>query len=146
VFYYKDRAYESNDTRKFKLHDIIEAFILGLKNDSLRDIMIKAKALKNKTLSIAYIVIKDKSESRHDLEHTKKTIKTTKTQVILDRISRSKKGTDIDSFLTAYIRNRASKTSNTSKQGNNNNQTHVPSVPRAETSETPVNVPRTAPV
>ena len=77
--------------------------------------MIKAKALKNKTLSIVYIAIKDKSKSRHDLEHTKKTIKTTKTQVILDRISRSKKEADIDSFLTTYIRNRTFKTSSTSK-------------------------------
>jgi hypothetical protein len=108
--------------------------------------MIKAKALKNKTLFVIYIIIKDESESRHNLEHTKKTIKTIKTQVILDRISRNKKGANINSFLITYIRSGASKfTGGTSKQGNNNNQTHVPFVPRAETSETPVSVPRTAP-
>jgi hypothetical protein len=57
-----------------------------------------------------------------------------------------KKKTDINSFLTTYIRNRTSKfIGSTSKQGNNNNQTQAPSVPRAETSETPVSVPRTAP-
>jgi hypothetical protein len=83
--------------------------------------MIRAKALKSKTFFIAYIVIKDKSESRHDLKRTKKTIKTTKTQVILDRISCSKKGTNIDSFLITYIRSRASKfIGSTSKQNNNN--------------------------
>jgi hypothetical protein len=71
--------------------------------------MIKAKALKSKTLSIAYIAIKDESESQHDLKYIKKTIKAAKTQVILDRISRSEKGADIDSFLTTYIRNEASK-------------------------------------
>jgi hypothetical protein len=101
--------------------------------------------LKSETLFVAYITMKDKSESRHDLERTKKTIKATKTQVILDRINRSEKGTDIDSFLTTYIRSRASKfIGSTSKQGNNN-QTHVLSVPRAETSETPASVPRIAP-
>jgi hypothetical protein len=109
--------------------------------------MIKAKALKSKTLSVAYITIKDKSESRCDLKYTKKTIKATKTQVILDRISRREKGTDIDSFLTTYVRSGASKfTGSTSKQGNNNNQIYVSSGPRAETSETPANVPRTAPI
>jgi hypothetical protein len=41
--------------------------------------MIKTKALKNKTFSVIYIVIKDESESRYDLKYTKKTIKTTKT-------------------------------------------------------------------
>jgi hypothetical protein len=41
--------------------------------------VIRAKALKNKTLSVVYMVVKDESESRHDLEYTKKTIKTTKT-------------------------------------------------------------------
>jgi hypothetical protein len=30
--------------------------------------MIRAKALKNETLFVAYIVIKDESESRHDLK------------------------------------------------------------------------------
>jgi hypothetical protein len=65
--------------------------------------------------------MKDKSESKHDLKRIEKTIKTIKTQVILDRISCNKKGADIDSFLTIYIRNRASKfTNNTSKQNNNN--------------------------
>jgi hypothetical protein len=83
--------------------------------------MIRAKALKSETLSAVYIAIKDESESRHDLKRAKKTIKATKTQVILDRISCSKKRTDIDSFLTIYIRSRASKfTGSTSKQGNNN--------------------------
>jgi hypothetical protein len=104
--------------------------------------------LKNKTLSATYIVVKNKSESWYDLEYAKKTIKTTKTQVILDRISCSEKGADIDSFLTTYIRSGASKfIGGTSKQGNNNNnnQTQAPSVPRAETSETPVSVPRIAP-
>jgi hypothetical protein len=71
--------------------------------------MIKAKALKNKTFSIIYIVIKDKSESRRDLEYAKKTIKATKTQVILDRINRSKKRTNINSFLIIYIQNKTSK-------------------------------------
>jgi hypothetical protein len=65
--------------------------------------MIKAKALKNKTLSVVYIAIKDKSKSRYDLKHAKKTIKAIKTQVILDRISCCKKGADINSFLTTYI-------------------------------------------
>jgi hypothetical protein len=41
--------------------------------------MIKAKALKSETLSVVYITIKDKSESQHDLKHTEKTIKATKT-------------------------------------------------------------------
>jgi hypothetical protein len=109
--------------------------------------MIKAKALKSKTLSAVYIVMKDESESRYDLEHAKKTIKTTKTQVILDRINCNKKRADIDFFLITYVRSRASKsTGSTSKQGNNNNnQTQAPSALRAETSETPVSVPRTAP-
>jgi hypothetical protein len=71
--------------------------------------MIRAKALKSKTFSIVYIAIKDESESRYDLKRTKKTIKTTKTQVILDRISYSEKGTNINSFLIIYIRSRASK-------------------------------------
>jgi hypothetical protein len=106
--------------------------------------MIKTKALKSKTLSVIYIAIKNKSKSRHDLKHTEKTIKITKTQVILDRINCSKKGADINSFLTTYIRSRASKfTGSTSKQSNT--QTQVFSVLRAETSETPVNIPRTAP-
>jgi hypothetical protein len=101
--------------------------------------------LKNETLSVAYITIKNKSKSRHDLEYTKKTIKATKTQVILDRISCSKKGADIDSFLITYIRSRASKfISSTLKQGNNN-QTHVLSILRAETFETPASVPRIVP-
>jgi hypothetical protein len=107
--------------------------------------MIKTKALKNKTLSIMYIAIKDESESQYDLEYAKKTIKAAKTQVILDRISCSEKGADIDSFLIIYIRSGASKIGNTSKQGNNNNQTHVFSMLRAETSETPANVLRTVP-
>jgi hypothetical protein len=77
--------------------------------------------LKSETLSIVYIAVKDESESRHDLEHAKKTIKATKTQVILDRINYSEKKTNIDSFLITYIRSRASKfTNGTSKQGNNN--------------------------
>jgi hypothetical protein len=98
--------------------------------------MIKAKALKSKILSVVYIVIKDKSKSRRDLERAKKTIKATKTQVILDRISRSEKGADIDSFLTTYVRSGASKfTGGTSKQGNNN-QTQAPSVPRASKCST----------
>jgi hypothetical protein len=109
--------------------------------------MIKAKALKSETLSVAYIAIKDKSKSRHDLERAKKTIKTTKTQVILDRISRNKKKTNINFFLTIYIRSKASKfTGSTSKQDNNNTQTQVPSMPQAETSETPVSAPQTAPI
>jgi hypothetical protein len=58
VFYYKDRAYESNNTRKFKFYDIIKVFIFGLKDNSLRDIIIKAKALKNKTFFVVYIAIK----------------------------------------------------------------------------------------
>jgi hypothetical protein len=33
--------------------------------------------------------MKDKSESRYDLERAEKTIKATKTQAILDRISRN---------------------------------------------------------
>jgi hypothetical protein len=83
--------------------------------------MIRTKALKNKTLSVMYIAIKDESESRHDLERTEKTIKTTKTQVILDRISYNKKETNINFFLITYIRSRASKfIGGTSKQGNNN--------------------------
>jgi hypothetical protein len=107
--------------------------------------MIKTKTLKNKTLSAVYIVIKDKSESQHDLEHTEKTIKAAKTQVILDRINRNKKRANINSFLITYIRSKASKfTGGTSKQGNNN-QTQVLSVLRAETSETPVSIPRTVP-
>jgi hypothetical protein len=106
--------------------------------------MIKVKALKNKTFFVVYITIKDESESRHNLEHTKKTIKATKTQVILDRINYSKKRTNINSFLIIYIRSRASKfIGSISKQGNNNNQTHVPSGLRVKTSETPVNIPRT---
>jgi hypothetical protein len=146
VFYYKNKTYKSNDTRKFKFYDIIKTFILGLKDDSLRDTIIRAKVLKSKTLSIIYITIKDKSKSRYNLEYTKKTIKTTKTQVILDRISYSKKETDINSFLIIYIRNKASKfIGGTSKQNNNNTQTQVLFVPRAETSETPVSVPRTIP-
>jgi hypothetical protein len=109
--------------------------------------MIRTKALKNKTLFIAYITMKDKSKSRHDLKYTKKTIKTAKTQVILDRISYNKKRTNINSFLTTYIRSRASKfTGSTSKQGNNNTQTQVLFVLRAETSKTLVNVPRTVPI
>jgi hypothetical protein len=103
--------------------------------------MIKAKALKSKTLSVVYIAMKDESESRYDLERAKKTIKATKTQVILDRISRSKKETDIDSFLIIYIRSGASKFIG-AKQGNNNNQTQVLSMLHAETSETLVNVLR----
>jgi hypothetical protein len=79
MFYYKDKTYKSNNTWKFKLYDIIEILILGLKNNSLRDIIIRAKTLKSETFFVVYIVIKDKSESRHDLEHAKKTIKTTKT-------------------------------------------------------------------
>jgi hypothetical protein len=71
--------------------------------------MIKTKALKNKTLFVVYIAIKDKSKSQYDLERTKKIIKAIKTQVILDRISRNKKGTDINSFLITYIRSRVSK-------------------------------------
>jgi hypothetical protein len=63
AFYYKNKTYESNNTRKFKLYDIIKTFILRLKDNSLRYIMIKAKALKNKTFFIVYIAIKDKSES-----------------------------------------------------------------------------------
>jgi hypothetical protein len=108
--------------------------------------MIKAKTLKSKTLFIVYITIKNKSKSQYNLKHTKKTIKATKTQVILDRISCNKKRTDINFFLTTYIRNKASKfIGSTSKQDNNNNQTQAPSVLYAETSETPVNVPRTVP-
>jgi hypothetical protein len=63
TFYCEDKTYESNDTRKFKLYDIIEAFILGLKNNSLRNTMTKAKDLKSETFSIAYIVVKDESKS-----------------------------------------------------------------------------------
>jgi hypothetical protein len=79
TFYYNNRTYESNNTRKFKLYNIIKTFIHRLKNNSLRNIMIKTKALKNKILSVAYIVIKDKSKSRYDLEGIKKTIKAAKT-------------------------------------------------------------------
>jgi hypothetical protein len=145
VFYCEDRTYKSNDTRKFKLHDIIKAFILGLKDNNLRDTIIKTKALKNKTLFIAYITIKDESKSQYNLERAKKTIKAAKAQVILDRISHNEKRADINFFLIIYIRNRASKFIG-AKQSNNNNQTHVPFVSRAETSETPVSVPRTVPV
>jgi hypothetical protein len=100
--------------------------------------------LKNKIFFVIYITIKNESESRYDLEYIKKTIKATKTQAILDRISYNKKGTDIDFFFIIYIRNRASKfTGSTSKQGNNNNQTQIPLVPRAKTSKTPVNVSQT---
>jgi hypothetical protein len=91
--------------------------------------------------------MKNKSKSRYNLKYTKKTIKATKIQVILDRISYNKKIIDIDSFLTTYIRSKTSKfTGNTSKQNNNNNQTQVPFVLHAETSETLVSVPRTTPI
>jgi hypothetical protein len=121
VFYCEDKAYKSNNTRKFKLHDIIKVFILRLKDNSLRDIMIRAKVLKSKTLFVVYIAIKDESESRHNLKHAKKTIKTTKTQVILDRINCNKKKTNINSFLITYIRSKTSKfIGGTSKQSNNN--------------------------
>jgi hypothetical protein len=78
--------------------------------------MIKIKALKNKIFSIVYITIKDKSELWYNLEYIKKTIKTTKTQVILDRINRNKKGIDINFFLITYIQSKTSKfTGSTSK-------------------------------
>jgi hypothetical protein len=41
--------------------------------------MIKTKTLENKTFFVVYIIRKDESKSRYDLEYTKKTIEATKT-------------------------------------------------------------------
>jgi hypothetical protein len=74
-----NKTYKSNNSPKFKFYDIIKIFILELKDNSFRYIIIKAKALKNKILFVVYITIKDKSKSRYNLEYSKKIIKTTKT-------------------------------------------------------------------
>jgi hypothetical protein len=76
----------------------------------------------------------------------KKTIKTTKTQVFLDRIGYGKRGADINFFLITYIRSRTSKFIGSTSKQDNNTQTQVLSMPQAGTSETPVNISQTAPV